>query len=440
MLEERELDEPEYNFNIDTYSIEDLYKWFNLNIKDKEKYTEGQIETQEFKMRNQLIKTIGKEYTNEIINFLHSAKEIIIALLPKKKPFTTIQQYRDNSSYPAIVKMDSKRENELISEPIHNVVYVQNDNFATGKLNPITHRTITKYLDIDSRFRDNDKITTASDFQIILQNKFRKVVSMQLSSIELPITFYGISKHYGNNHFFITIEYSETGLPPFIVMEKKIVIEDGNYSGQDLIELINNLLSPRDENNEPLNQNDYFGYVSFFLSLTNSGSGTGKLTVSTSGSKASSINSIKLDFSKDFNGYTNKNTILQRIGINFGFKNFIYDGQTTYIAESIFDPATIRYLYLVVDDFQHSSNESFISAFPEKKNMNSNILARITLKGMYFTILTDNDYKIITEPRKYFGAVDLQKLRIQLLDDLGRTIDLNGCNYSFCLNLQMLYE
>ena len=72
--------------------------------------------------------------------------------------------------------------------------------------------------------------------------------------------------------------------------------------------------------------------------------------------------------------------------------------------------------------------------------MNSNILARISLKGSYFTLIMENDYNIISEPRIYFGPVDIQKLRIRLFDEQGRILPMNNSNFSFCLNLKTVYD
>jgi hypothetical protein len=72
--------------------------------------------------------------------------------------------------------------------------------------------------------------------------------------------------------------------------------------------------------------------------------------------------------------------------------------------------------------------------------MNPNILARISVKGSYFSLLMENDFNIVTEPRTYFGPVDIQRLRIRLFDDRGRLLNMNNANYSFCLNLKMLYD
>ena len=64
-------------------------------------------------------------------------------------------------------------------------------------------------------------------------------------------------------------------------------------------------------------------------------------------------------------------------------------------------------------------------------------MARISLSSEDFTVLMEN---LITEPRKYFGPVDLQRLKIQLFDDHGRILDMNNCDYSFVINLKLLYD
>ncbi len=57
-----------------------------------------------------------------------------------------------------------------------------------------------------------------------------------------------------------------------------------------------------------------------------------------------------------------------------------------------------------------------------------------------FTIIMENNYNLITEPRRYFGPVDIQKLRVQLFDDHGRQLDINNSNFSFVLTLKILYN
>ena len=72
--------------------------------------------------------------------------------------------------------------------------------------------------------------------------------------------------------------------------------------------------------------------------------------------------------------------------------------------------------------------------------MNPNILARISIKGTYFSLLMENDLSIISEPRRYFGPVDIQRIRVRLFDDHGRILEMNNANFSFCLVFKMLYD
>ena len=61
------------------------------------------------------------------------------------------------------------------------------------------------------------------------------VLSIQLAAIELPITFYTVSKQFGNN--FFTVKITDTN-------EIQIVnIPDGNYTNIGIIDVINNALS-----------------------------------------------------------------------------------------------------------------------------------------------------------------------------------------------------
>jgi hypothetical protein len=148
--------------------------------------------------------------------------------------------------------------------------------------------------------------------------------------------------------------------------------------------------------------------------------------------------SYKLDFSTDIDGRPSTVDIKTKLGWNLGFIKPVYEGGITYIAEAIIEPASIRYIYLSVEDFNNSANNQFLSVY--SKQTDPNILARISVKGSYFSLVMENDFNIITEPRQYFGPVDIQRLRIRLLDDFGRVIDMNHSDYSFCLNFKTVYD
>jgi hypothetical protein len=92
---------------------------------------------------------------------------------------------------------------------------------------------------------------------------------------------------------------------------------------------------------------------------------------------------------------------------------------------------TIKYIYLSVDDYQRSMNRLFMSAFTTT-NFEDNVLARISVKN--------SDINTVTEPRTYFGPVDIQKLHIRLYDDFGRVLKSNRTDFSFVLLFKMIYD
>jgi hypothetical protein len=103
------------------------------------------------------------------------------------------------------------------------------------------------------------------------------------------------------------------------------------------------------------------------------------------------------------------------------------------------DLSTMRYVYLGIDDYQRSGNRLFFNAFHDK-HVSENVLARIALQTNSFAMLIANNLGIVTEPRKYFGPVDIQRLRIQLYDDHGRPLGITNANYSFVLTFKLMYD
>ena len=93
-----------------------------------------------------------------------------------------------------------------------------------------------------------------------------------------------------------------------------------------------------------------------------------------------------------------------------------------------------------MDDFNKSVPDSFITA-SDQNDLKPNVLARISMQGKgYENVIINKNYIIITEPRIYFGPVDIQRLHITLFDDQGRTLFMNYSDYSFCLKLTVLYD
>jgi hypothetical protein len=193
----------EIDLDIRNYSIKDLEKFFQL----KPKCGIEEIEYKQTQMREVLLKSghVKKEFKGDLIEFLNKAKEwlIFVKCGPTKVPtILPIETRLDKTEYK---EPTGKREdNLLIRQPVPYVNTFSSEYYE-GTLNPLTTRTIKKCLNIDSRFRENFYNTQSSDFTIQLPLKLNKVVSMQLSAFEIPISFYGISKSSGNSHIWIGI-------------------------------------------------------------------------------------------------------------------------------------------------------------------------------------------------------------------------------------------
>lgn len=433
------------DLDVNNYSIKDLENFFKL--KKNTKYTEADIELKEYEIREQLLKSghINKRFKHDLMEFLNKAKNWLVHVKcnsSKNNPTSIPKNYKlDTLDDPLLNELPPRTDN-LIVRPNTQYINVLSDDYYPGTMNPLKTRTITKCLNIDTRFRDDIYKTKSSDFNLNLPMKFSKVVSMQLASLELPVTFYGISTALGNNFLYLTVNYNSFEADSTEVLDSSFVvyIPNGNYNSNDFLSIINTQLSPTNTDNTLVYPNNPFSYIQLSLDVTINGSGSGKVTIQTAGEKSGNINYFNLDFTRNVNGEPDNLPLNTKLGWNLGFQQSTYTDKTIYTAETILEPSLTRYLFLVVDDFVNTGvNNHFVSVF-SKSTLSPNILARIAIQGSYFSIIMQNDFKVISEPRKYFGPVDIQKLKIQLIDEYGRILDMNNSDFSFCINLKLLYD
>ena len=74
---------------------------------------------------------------------------------------------------------------------------------------------------------------------------------------------------------------------------------------------------------------------------------------------------------------------------------------------------------------------------------NSDIFALIPLSGI--TNLRPDPYVVFGPPlqdstRTYFGPVNIDRMRVRLLDDKGNLVNLNDNDWSFSLSVEQLYQ
>lgn len=412
-----------FDLNIENYNIDDIERFLQL----KNKYTPQDIDLKAYEMRTLLLSSnsIDKSMMRDVIVFISAAKQWLL--------FTKFGQSSLDSSTQMPIKHQQQqmtplqnpiqqpdRNDELFSRPTTPYIYTNNSEFFEGNLNPLNTRVIEKFLNIDTKFRENYDKTQSSDFYIQLPSKINKVVSMELSSIELPNCFYNISSYNGNNFLYIFISIGEKKI------HTTLFLDDGTYNACTMIEKINGLLLAHD--NE-------FQFLEFSIDINEEGLGTGKTILR---SNNDNIVCFGLDFEINSNGQKDLVNYKTKIGYVLGFTKLQYISNELIVSDSNINMKPFRTIYLVIEDYQKSVNNLYLSAFDNY--IHENTISRIHIKNEEFTYLMENSSNLLCEPRRYFGPVDLQRLKIQLYDEYGRIISMNNSDFSFVLKLKILYD
>jgi hypothetical protein len=408
-----------FDLNIGNYKKDELEEIFTL---PPGKYDVQLVETKCAQLRNNVVSdaSVDESIRKKTIIFLEEAKNLLVSELNSsqflKKLGTAYNINHDLQSTPVI----EAGETFIIDKPKTSFGNSYPSEFYPGIINPLKKKTTRQNLNIDTRFRDNYYGSSSSNFHFDLPIKFSDVMQVQLSAFEMPFSYYNISKQMGNNFFSITLD-SAPGTPYIIT------VPDGNYTPAGLVAYLNNFVGITGLNIP----------IQFIYNIDASGNGSGQLII---GSAPGGTGAFTLIFNSDIYGNADTiNPLPLKLGWMLGFRNGTYSGNNNYVGEGIVSLSGQKYLYLVVDDYNNNVNNGFYSAF-NASILNKNILARISFQPNPFGNLAQNNFSLITTPRQYFGPVDIQKLKIQLLDEYGRVIEMNNMDYSFCLTFTSVYD
>jgi hypothetical protein len=276
--------------------------------------------------------------------------------------------------------------------------------------------TKTKYINIDTRFRDEYNISQTANCNITLPERITEVHTITARSIELPTTFYNLSDNLRNNR--ITMISGSNA--------EEIVVPDGQYTPSGLQLALNSQFQ----------QSTYGKNISVVLApnartILDLSAGT-----------------ITLDFAGDGSACSDtsdKYNFKMSLGWLLGFRSttHVMTPQTSPLrSASHLDLSGPRYLYLAVEEYGKGNPHSFQCPMPNSQ-INKNILARISLDPTqypYGSTLPANTYNgyLLSDVRSYAGKVDLQKLNVQILNEYGTPMLLNGADFSVCL--EVLHE
>lgn len=118
-----------------------------------------------------------------------------------------------------------------------------------------------KVLSVDTNDRDINKWPNPCEFEVSCPQSYNNIESIRLLNIQTPNKFYNISEYLQNNKLKVKLGSSE----------KIIVLEDGHYTIENLVNSLNNDLSVNSTNitvkHNEVNNKIYFGHASNQFSL-----------------------------------------------------------------------------------------------------------------------------------------------------------------------------
>jgi hypothetical protein len=448
-----------FDLNISNYTIKELESIFDL----PNNYDEMAIKSQENKLRQNIMNDNKTPIAvkNNTLSFITNVTETLVnnsrknniiinnsskdnsntftspfskfPLMPPNMPESNFQAYihhMDNSLYQS--NINTSGSTPIISKPPTPFTVGYGMEFFPGTLNPLTKRILKKTLNIDTRFRDNYYTTTSSNFLVNLPVIVNQVVFLELAAIELPSSFFAISKVFGNNFFTLELKGD---YPPLI-----ITIPDGNYDFLSLQTYINNFLNNQSGDFLEYNNIQVWADLVITTSATTVG-GSGRMII---GTKEGIDIPFSINFLTDRFGDVDRQTPLPlKLGWMMGFREGYYENSLTYVSEGLINLLGPRYFYLVVDDYNNNVADGFFGAF-NSSLLNKNILARISLIGASISASNVNisayNGNLVAAPRHYFGPVNITKLQIQILDEYGRILDFNNMDFSFVLSFLTVYD
>lgn len=514
------------DLNINNYTQEDLLELFDLNSQEDVSYDDI------IKASNPLINRYTSEDNYDYANFFQQAQNKLLEDLDylSDNEDSNIQNNQDSqlgnlwsNEYLSQKQTDPNQANKVTDRTQQINIFKQDDNYvmnknqlgvsntyqvpvAQGQLNPNLKNITTRIINIDSQYRENiipfdpnpDGPSSPTNFTLDLTDILNNTISIQLTSFQIPYTWYLIDASYqANNCFFVD--------------NSMISIPSGNYSNLEIIETISKELF-----NVVPNMEITYNSISGKTTIKN-GTGTtkiitfydplGRLACDGLCGITSKFNN-NLGWILGFRG--NINYPPSDAAINPLYGQLIYTLQPgdSIISEALLDTFGCKYFLLVLDDFnQNHLNKGLVGITPTQKyievpsywnpslliaekcytppfNQNSapsyiqNAPRKLTQAQLYTlnqttkarvstyrNLLTSptstdvlaliplrlannlspgqqiiDDFNLDEAKRVYFGPVDIERMRVRLVNDKGYTVNLNGNDWSFNLTATTLYQ
>ena len=403
---------------------------------------------------------------------------------------------------------EDKNGHEQMKQERLGAVNTINVPVSQGSLNPVLKNITSRIVMLDSTYRQNivpydSPVSSSTDYTLDLSDTLKDTLSIKLSSVQIPFTWYNYADYLGNTCFMYATSstaFDNNNLNPNGMQQ--FIIQNGSYtSSSTLLTALNSGLPSGVFT---------FSVVNNFFTITNISSSAHVRIVFYNGNNPT--------MSCGFGGCRFPSKLDNNLGWNLGFRTSNIPGVELAIAYDLAPGGSVKasvpycnigpnYFLLVVDDFNQnhlnqglvniddtdttlnpssyinadinyscfSTDEGFQSPYPvyipnapprltqaqlysanqiaENRRNTTNIrtpgptttdvLAVIPLKvgGLSFgDKYIEFGSSLLQNERVYFGPVNISRMRVTLRDDKGNIVNLNGADWSFSLISTHLYE
>jgi hypothetical protein len=541
---------PKFDTDVGSYSLSELLIILGLDYPDPNSITEKTNDLiQKYKKSDPDISTFFKNVQSQLLQYaadLEDEENSEPAVFPtgenqvKKRYENEYLTQQDKNQVDKITDREQKikvfgDEHVPMTREQLGVSNTYNVPIAQDKLNPKLENVTTRFINLDSQFRQstNSGISSSSDYTLDLSDYLPNVLSMTLYSFQIPFCWYVIDEAYGNTCFWITNQGTNVC----------ISISSGNYSPTEFVTNLNNSFSSAGFTfsnttpvNTPVSYNSNSGKITLklFGGVYAGNSTNPTFTITTSTIITFFDYTTKLQCPNSDTCVNKGFYINQTLGWVMGFRvPFINVSASGNTASSILDLNGTKYLLLIIDDFnQNHINNGLISIteysntlkipsyyspdlpytcsqsisntttlsnsynnyassdiglvvadklntgltkypkilpsaprvltqsqiytineiiknndkttnFRAKAPTNNDIFAILPVKtsGLQTgSLIVETSGSLQDNKRVYFGPVNIERMRVKLVDDKGNVLNVNGADWTFTLICECLYQ
>lgn len=359
-------------------------------------------------------------------------------------------------------------QKNLINNPSGPVVQAQIfDGVPFGSMNPLDRSTVSKVICIDSVFRDAPETTPAESFVMNLPDSLDRVISLSLTSINLPNTWYNISSDPKLNTFYV----KTINVQNMADTTHTVTVPTGNYDATQMMNTLNNIFSNTNGLRFVHVEINPVTLKTTFRAKTSNEPGPAFYAFDVTSSNLSPDFRFEVQFQSivtdadamDCDPLSGFKLSLahDNIGYILGFRKPTYTvtkdpGYTDIISflgrtvnhycilqsEGIFDVNIFNYVFLELDDFNNNFVTNTVVSKTQLDYIGRNIIARIPVysasQQAAGVIYPGNNHMFKT--RNYFGPVRIEKLAVRLLNKYGIPLDMHGNNFSFVMEVVLQYS